>query len=142
MRPQLFSALVTQSIAVRFEDLDKDESGFVDFEEFAVLSTVMGKHTHPIFEKGQRAMQETMKSGPPTAIETVDSEAIRRRAAKAWRKFVSLRAFDELSISQAFRRVDAKSVLRRSSSPSSPRPDAWTLPCRCFSLASHLPPLA
>ena len=106
---ELHAALSEQSIKAGFKDLDMDGSGGVDFDEFAVLSTVMGRHTHPIFSKALDNLHQTMRSGDHPEVEGVDEMTIKKVAARSWRKMASLRPGDmnDRALGEAFQRMDA-----------------------------------
>jgi len=94
---------------LRLEDLDKDGDNRVTFDEFMVLSECMGRHTHPIFKAALENLAPTSHDST-TAIAKAgtahENDAFLRLAAKSWRTLASSRAFDESSITAAFRKID------------------------------------
>ena len=103
------AALTSIGGNITFDMLDKDGSGSIEFEEFAVMSTVMGHHTHPIFKKSLDRLQETQQmTQKRTTIEdyATHKEMFDRVAAKAWRKLCYMRTWTEVELVSCFTRLD------------------------------------
>ena len=106
---EAIAALTAIGSKLSFKDLDTDGDNRISFEEFAVFSKLVGKHTHPVFKK---ASQNTSTAGASkTGISVFAGNAhlnaaFMQTASKAWRKLAATRAFDEKSLWKSFSSID------------------------------------
>ena len=101
---ELHAALTALGSKLTMIDLDKDGNKTVDFDEFSVLSQLIGQHTHPIF---QSALDRLNSTTPHAGPDPVEPAVLKRVAAKAWRNLAGLRDWNDISLHRAFTEIDA-----------------------------------
>ena len=111
-KEECHAALTHLGSALKYEDLDTDADGKISFEEFAVFSELMGKHTHPIFKNKSTVTSTANASSTGTSVwagSAHKNEVFLRTASKCMRRVApKLReaGCDEQSIAKAFRDLD------------------------------------
>jgi len=109
---EAIAALSQIGSKLRPEDLDRDGDGRISFEEFSIFSTLVGKHTFPIWKHANKnfASENYSKTGISVFAGSAHlNEAFMQTASSAFRKLgVHARAqgFSAESLRKAYDQID------------------------------------
>jgi len=83
-REECAAALTCIGSQLKFEDLDADGNGEISYEEFSLLTSLCGQHTHPIFKSASKTVEAGASHGTWKA--KIDGQ-FEKLAKEAWLRF-------------------------------------------------------